>query len=60
MVVFMVSDERYYIESYENGSLIVDTHNSQVYNNLEDICDLLNEKEEEITRLNNIIEGRLV
>lgn len=51
----MVCDERYAIEEYEDDTIfIVDNLNSIIYKEFIDICDLLNEKEEELNRLKQI------
>ena len=49
----MVADERYYNENF--GNTIYDTQTTMEYTNIEDIVDLLNEKEAEINRLKYIL-----
>ena len=56
----MVSDERYYIERNENVYLIVDNDTNNVYIEPCDVCDLLNEKEEEIKRLTILLREKWV
>lgn len=53
----MVADERYYIERNNDVYLIVDNITSTVYIEPCDICDLLNEKEQEIKRLETLLGG---